>query len=236
MVFSNLVFIFAFLPIVLFFYYIAKNELKNIVLLVASLIFYAWGEPEYILLMLFSIVINYGYGIWIEESHTHTKRKLAILWFAIVINITLLGYFKYSIFFVELYNSLFNTHFILDPVPLPIGISFYTFHAISYLLDVYRQKEKAQRNLFDLSLYITFFPQLVAGPIIRYNTVSSQLHRRAFSSNQFSLGIKRFIFGLSKKVLLANTFGSIADNIFASNPSDLSTATAWVSLYTTNLF
>ncbi|PGK51248.1 membrane-bound O-acyltransferase family protein [Priestia megaterium] len=238
MVFSNLVFLYAFFPIVLILYFCSPRFLKNSVLLVASLFFYAWGEPTYVFLMLFSILINYGYGIWIEKSHHKPTRKLGILWFAIVINIALLGYFKYANFFVGLFNSAFHTDIHLDPIPLPIGISFYTFHALSYLIDVYRKTENAQRNLFNLALYITFFPQLVAGPIIRYNSVAEQLEKRVFSSAQFAEGIKRFILGLSKKVLIANPLGSAADNIFAISSGDLTTGTAWLGIvcYTLQIY
>jgi len=238
LVFSNLVFLYVFFPIVLILYFCAPRFLKNSVLLIASLFFYAWGEPTYVFLMLFSILINYGYGIWIESSHHKPTRKLVILWFAIVINIALLGYFKYANFFVDLINSTLHTNIHLEPIPLPIGISFYTFHALSYLIDVYRKTENAQRNLFNLALYITFFPQLVAGPIIRYNSVAEQLKKRIFSSTQFAEGIKRFVLGLSKKTLIANTLGSTADKIFALSSGDLTTGTAWLGIicYTLQIY
>jgi alginate O-acetyltransferase complex protein AlgI len=238
MVFSNLVFLFAFLPTVMFFYFIVKKELKNVVLILSSLFFYAWGEPKYIVLMLFSIVINYAYGIWIENSHSNEKRKLWILTSAIIVNIGLLGYFKYANFFVGIIDSALHLHIKMQHIPLPIGISFYTFHSLSYLIDVYRKKEEAQKSVFNLALYISLFPQLVAGPIIRYNNVSDQLAKREVSIDQIAEGIQRFILGLTKKVFLANTFGSIADQIFASNTNNLSIAVSWIGIiaYTLQIY
>lgn len=203
-----------------------------------SLLFYAWGEPRYIVLMLLSIVMNYGFGIWIDRADKQQKKRTAALTLAIVINIALLGFFKYANFFVDVANQVLQTNMQMTSVPLPLGISFYTFHALSYLIDVYRKVEKAQRNLFNLSLYITFFPQLVAGPIIRYNSVAEQLSMRVFSSVQFAEGIKRFILGLAKKVLLANPLGLVADTIFATPAADLSTGGAWIGIiaYTLQIY
>ncbi|MCR8656490.1 MBOAT family O-acyltransferase [Paenibacillus endoradicis] len=238
MVFSSVIFIFFFLPLVLTLYFSVPFKFKNSILLIFSLVFYAWGEPRYVVLMIVSIIINYGYGIWIERAEHKEKKRVYILAFAIVVNIGLLGFFKYANFAVNVINSVFHTTLKLQEIPLPIGISFYTFHALSYLIDVYRKKEKAQRNLFKLSLYITFFPQLVAGPIIRYNAVAKQLSKRVFSSIQFAEGIQRFILGLSKKILLANPLGSVADNVFMSSTSDLSTGSAWIGIlaYTLQIY
>ncbi|MFC4779257.1 MBOAT family O-acyltransferase [Paenibacillus sp. GCM10023252] len=238
MVFSSVIFLFFFLPLVLTLYFAVPFKYKNTILLIFSLVFYAWGEPRYVILMLLSIIMNYGYGIWIDRTDTHPNQRVAILTFAIVVNIGLLGFFKYANFLVDAINSALHTSFHLNPVPLPIGISFYTFHALSYLIDVYRKKEKAQRNLFSLSLYITFFPQLVAGPIIRYNSVAEQLSKRVFSSIQFAEGIKRFILGLSKKILIANPLGSAADTVFATPITDLSTGSAWIGIiaYTLQIY
>jgi len=188
--------------------------------------------------MIVSILINYGYGIWLDRSEHNKNKKIRILTFAIVVNIGLLGFFKYANFAVDIINSVLQTNLRLAEIPLPIGISFYTFHALSYLIDVYRKKEKAQRNLFKLALYITFFPQLVAGPIIRYNAVAQQLSKRVFSSIQFAQGIQRFILGLSKKILLANPLGSVADTVFMTSTSDLSTGSAWIGIlaYTLQIY
>ncbi|MFM1652247.1 MBOAT family O-acyltransferase [Brevibacillus sp. B_LB10_24] len=238
MVFSSVIFLFFFLPLVLALYFSVPFKWKNTVLLISSLVFYAWGEPRYVVLMIVSIIMNYGFGIWIDKADDHEKKRVAILTFAIVFNIGLLGFFKYANFFVDVMNSALQTNFRFHPIPLPIGISFYTFHALSYVIDVYRKREKAQQNLFRLSLYITFFPQLVAGPIIRYNAVAEQLSKRVFSSIQFAEGIKRFILGLSKKTLLANPLGSVADTVFATSAADLSTGSAWIGIlaYTLQIY
>lgn len=228
MVFSNLVFLCLFLPAVLLIYYAVRKELQNIVLLFFSLVFYAWGEPIYVFLMLFSILVNYWFGILLGNSRfTNGQRKL-LLTFAIVMNIAILGYFKYANFLVDNINSILHTNIVLEKIPLPIGISFFTFHAMSYIIDIYKKKVDAQRNIFDLALYFTVFPQLVAGPIVRYNTISHQLHQRTVDAGKFSEGVRRFIIGLGKKVLIANQLGVIADEIFSMNPSDMSVSLAWM--------
>ncbi|USG64614.1 MBOAT family protein [Brevibacillus ruminantium] len=238
MVFSSVSFLFFFLPLVFAFYFAVPFAYKNSILLIFSLLFYAWGEPRYIVLMILSIILNYGFGIWIDQAENHRKKRTAILTLAIAVNIGLLGFFKYANFLVDVVNQVLQTDFYVTPVPLPLGISFYTFHALSYVIDVYRKTEKAQRNLFNLSLYITFFPQLVAGPIIRYNAVAEQLSKRVFSSIQFAEGIKRFILGLSKKVLLANPLGFVADTVFATPVMDLSSGGAWIGIiaYTLQIY
>lgn len=238
MVFSSVIFLFFFLPIVLALYFTVPFKFKNMILLIFSLVFYAWGEPIYVLLMIVSILTNYGYGIWLDRAEQNEKKKVFILTFAIVVNVGLLGFFKYANFITDMINTVLNTSLQLYQIPLPIGISFYTFHALSYLMDVYRKKEKAQRNLFKLSLYITFFPQLVAGPIVRYNAIAEQLSKRVFSSMQFSEGIQRLILGLSKKVLLANPLGLIADKVFITSAADLSTGSAWLGIiaYTLQIY
>lgn len=230
MVFSNLVFLFVFLPIVLFLYFIVRNNLKNYVLLLASLFFYAWGEPKYIFLMLISICINYVFGLLIDKYRDTLSLKKLFLIIAIIGNILLLGIFKYAGFFITNINELFNLSLELDPIPLPIGISFYTFQAMSYIIDVYRRDANVQRNFISLSLYISLFPQLVAGPIVRYTTVAEQIKKRFVNLDKFTEGVKRFIIGLSKKVLLANQFGVIADTIFGSSPNEMSVATAWIGI------
>ncbi|EDZ51951.1 MBOAT family O-acyltransferase [Bacillus cereus] len=228
MVFSNLVFLCLFLPAVLLIYYAVRKELQNIVLLFFSLVFYAWGEPIYVFLMLFSILVNYWFGILLGNSRfTNGQRKL-LLTFAIVMNIAILVYFKYANFLVDNINSILHTNIVLEKIPLPIGISFFTFHAMSYIIDIYKKKVDAQRNIFDLALYFTVFPQLVAGPIVRYNTISHQLHQRTVDADKFSEGVRRFIIGLGKKVLIANQLGVIADEIFSMNPSDMSVSLAWM--------
>ncbi|MER2108118.1 MAG: MBOAT family O-acyltransferase [Solibacillus sp.] len=233
MVFSSLVFLFVFLPLVLLLYFIVPFKFKNIVLLVFSLFFYAWGEPVYIFLMLISIVVNYVLGIWVEK-----KRKLSILWIGIAINLLILGYYKYYGFLIELINDIFSTDLLIKELALPIGISFYTFQAISYLVDVYRKDTAAQRNLFDLAVFISLFPQLVAGPIVKYKEISEQIKHRTHSVDMFYDGLKIFLMGLAKKVLLANQFALLADTIFAKSDSELTFTLAWIGIiaYTLQIY
>ncbi|QPA30482.1 MBOAT family O-acyltransferase [Thermaerobacillus caldiproteolyticus] len=238
MVFSNLVFIFVFLPLVLFFYYIVKDTFKNIILLIASLVFYAWGEPQYVFLMLFSILLNYFFGLGIHRYRNSLKIKKTILILSIVVNIAILGYFKYSGFLIDNLNEIFGTKWSIGELPLPIGISFFTFQSMSYVIDVYRNDAKVQKNIFSLALYVTLFPQLVAGPIVRYNDIEEQIQSRSINLEKFNEGIKRFIIGLSKKVLLANGFASIADTIFGTPTGELSVLTAWMGItaYTLQIY
>ena len=210
MVFSSITFIFIFLPIFLFCYFICKDVRKrNLILLLFSLAFYAWGEPFYIFLIILSILINY------YLTKKMAKKKSKVLLFLIVfINIFLLFSFKYVDFFINNINVLFNSNIPLLKLSLPIGISFYTFQALSYVIDVYKGKVKVQNNLFYLACYIVAFPQLIAGPIVRYETIEKELVKRKTTFNDFYQGTKRFIIGLSKKVLIANSVAFVADQIF----------------------
>ncbi|WP_226529302.1 MBOAT family O-acyltransferase [Metabacillus niabensis] len=237
MVFSNLVFLFLFLPIVLVIYFLSPQKLRNTILLLASLVFYAWGEPKYVLLMLFSVFINYLFGLLVEFGSSNRKKKF-FLSIAVIVNLIILGFFKYMNFIVANLNELFHLSIEMDPIPLPIGISFFTFQAMSYVVDVYRKDAPAQRNLLDLSLYISLFPQLIAGPIVRYNTVADQIKKRITSFSKFSDGVSRFILGLAKKVLIANPLGGIADEIFALPAESLTTGTAWIGIiaYTLQIY
>ena len=229
MVFSSLIFIYFFLPLVLISYFISPKELRNILLLLASLFFYAWGEPKYVCLMMLSIVLNYILGIVIEKTESPSKRKLW-LWLVIACNLAILGYYKYIEFFVGILNNYLDQTIVWQAVPLPIGISFYTFQALSYVIDVYRKEVKAQRNLLDLSLFITLFPQLVAGPIVRYQTVAEQIKKRLSTAEDWMFGTRRFVQGLAKKVLIANPMGEVADHVFSLSGGDLTTGTAWVGI------
>lgn len=246
MVFSSNLFLFAFLPLTLLCYFViaprARNKgLPNIILLIASLIFYSWGEGQYIILLLISIAANYYFGILIARSiavnlslcNRNIGRDL-VIFIAIAFNLILLAYFKYANFLVENINQLlaiFGDYEIsLNKVHLPIGISFFTFHAISYLVDIYRQKCQPQKNFLNLALYISFFPQLVAGPIVRYNFIEKYLSKRRYNFFFVSYGVRRFIIGLGKKVIIANPLGEMADVIFASNASDLSMTVAWIGI------
>lgn len=229
MVFSNLVFLFIFLPAVLFLYYLSPKAGKNYILLLASLLFYAWGEPVYVLIMLGSICMNYLFARLLDQGKNAFQRKFWLV-VSIIANLFVLGIFKYAGFFMENVNKLFHTVFPVPEIALPIGISFFTFQAMSYVIDVYRKDAVLQKNLFDLALYISLFPQLVAGPIVRYQTVADQITDRIHDWALFESGVKRFLIGLFKKVLIANPIGLVADEIFALSGGDLSTGTAWIGV------
>ncbi|MBA3665616.1 MAG: MBOAT family protein [Bacteroidetes bacterium] len=231
MLFSSPIFLFLFLPITLLGYYLAPKRVQNYWLLLASLIFFAWGGVSYTFILIGSIIVNYFFGLAIEKN-LNTKKAYWCAYFGVTINILILGIFKYANFFTKNLNELFET-FKLPEIPetnilLPIGISFYTFHSLSYLIDIYKRQTTAQRNIFDLSLYVCMFSQLVAGPIIRYKDVWMQLKTREHSLDKFSSGIERFIIGLGKKVLVANTFARVADTVFALNPAELNALNAWL--------
>ena len=234
MVFSSNIFLFLFLPLTLLLYFAAPEKLfgkkyKNYLLLVASLIFYAWGEAQYLLLLFISIAANYFFGIAIEKN-LQKKSKDFVTAFAISFNLLLLSYFKYANFLVENFNLISPYKITFEKVHLPIGISFFTFHAISYLIDIYRKKCKAQKNIFDLALYIAFFPQLIAGPIVRYNFIEKYLINRRHNLFFVAYGVRRFIIGMGKKVIIANPLGEVADAIFASPVNDLSTPISWIGI------
>ncbi len=227
MIFSSLTFLLVFLPTTLILYYLAPYRAKNFLLLLCSLIFYAWGEPLYILLMLYSILLNYCLGLLMEK---HQKARGQILAFGTIVNLFLIGFFKYAGFLAESFNALFGQFGLSLPVreiALPIGISFYTFQALSYLIDLYRGKFQAQKSFVRFALYITMFPQLIAGPIVRYETIAEQLEKRKLSLAKFGQGALLFIEGLAMKVLLANQVGSIADEVRALSGS-LSAISAWL--------
>lgn len=230
MLFSSPIFLFLFLPITILLFYISYGKLKNSVLLLASLVFYAWGGVSYSSILIISILANYLFGLLIS-TEKHTKLFLGL---GVGVNLLILMIFKYADFFVMNLNELFtNLH--LEPIKqpnilLPIGISFFTFQAISYLVDIYRKEVVYQKNIINLALYISLFPQLIAGPIVRYHDIANQLIKRSFSINKFGEGVERFIIGLSKKGLLANNFAIVADEIMGSDFTDISTPTAWVGI------
>ncbi len=226
MIFSSLEFVCVFLPVVFLLYSIIPNlKARNALLILASLVFYAFGEPVYVLLMLFSVALNYLTARLIAGFRKHSRAILSI---SVVLNLGLLAFFKYSAFAVESVNSLLNTSIPVPEVSLPIGISFFTFQAMSYIIDVYRERVDVQKNPFYLLLYISFFPQLIAGPIVKYKDVCEAITSRRQDINQITEGIWRFIVGLGKKVLIANTLGSVADTIFDSDPSSVNAAVAWL--------
>ena len=206
MLFSSVPFLFYFLPAALLIYFAAPRQLKNAVLLLASLFFYAWGEPKYMLLMLVSIVQGYGFGLLIEK-HRGQKASKVFLMLSILVSLGLLGYFKYADFFLSSVNAVTGLSLPLLKLSLPIGISFYTFQTMSYTIDVYRGDAKAQKNIINFGAYVTLFPQLIAGPIVRYQTVADELEHRDCTADLFADGVKRFACGIGKKVLLANNIG-----------------------------
>lgn len=234
MVFSSLVFLYLFFPVMILTYFICPKYFRNTLLLIASLIFYAWGEPKYVFLMLLSIFVNYVMGMVIDKTPPSAKKKRLLI-LTIVINLAILGYYKYAGFFIGIWEDIFDVTIEFEEVPLPIGISFYTFQAISYIIDVYRQDVKAQRSFIDLSLFISLFPQLVAGPIVRYNTIAEQIKRRIIKNEDLMIGTRRFIQGLAKKVLIANPMGAVADQCFSMSGESLTTATAWIGIISYSL-
>ena len=225
MVFSSLTFLTCALPVALAVYYLLPRSLRNHWLLVFSLVFYAWGEPVYLLLMLFSIAFNYLCGLGMERFPAPRARK-GLMALALVVNLGMLFAFKYLGFFAGLAGKAFGFEATVPALALPIGISFYTFQALSYTIDVYRGTVPAQRSLPKLALYITFFPQLIAGPILRYDGVAPQIEQRRETLAGFAKGMRRFVVGLGKKVLIANAVAALADEAFAA--SGLSLGSAWL--------
>lgn len=226
MVFSSIFFIFSFLPVTIVAYYLAPKRMRNGILLLASLFFYAWGEPVYLFLMLYSILFNYVMGIDIARKQRRGKRAGVSLFFGVVVNLLILGFFKYYGFLAENMEALSGVILPKLELSLPIGLSFYTFQSLSYLVDVYRGRAQHQKNILSFGLYISMFPQLVAGPIVQYADIDAQLKERDTSLDKFGQGVRYFIWGLGKKVLLANNLGVVYEAI-AALPS-LSVLSAWV--------
>lgn len=238
MLFSSVTFIFYFLPLVLIIYYFSKDKMKNYILLFFSLIFYAWGGVAYLPILLMSILINYILGLKIDKYKESNKKQKIILILAIIFNIAFLGIFKYTNFIFDNINLIFNSSINVPLINLPIGISFYTFQAMSYVIDVYRGDGKVQKNIFNLALYISMFPQLVAGPIVRYETVDEQIKFRTYNLEKFNYGFERFIIGLFKKVIISNSVGEMSMMIYALGDSDITILTAWLGVigYTLQIF
>ena len=226
MVFSSTIFLCVYLPLVLLGYYICPKKGRNLFLLIASLVFYAWGEPKYVFLMIFSILVNYIFGRLMDKHRENKKRLKLMLVLSVVIDLGLLSVFKYTDFIITNVNAIFGSSFDLLKIALPIGISFYTFQAMSYTIDVYRNDVRVQKNLIDFGMYITMFPQLIAGPIVRYADVQDQLADRSVTTADFSEGVMRFVVGLGKKVLLANQMGAVWSEIYALG-GDVSALMAW---------
>ncbi len=238
MVFSSAIFLFAFLPIVLLLYCLAGQRLKNGILLAASLLFYAYGEPKFVFVMLASIVLNYAFAMLIELPGYGSKRwRRDWLLAALTCNLGILFVFKYLNFFGHMVGKALHIDLQLPSIALPIGISFFTFQALSYVVDVYRGTTRVQRNPFSLALYISFFPQLIAGPIVRYSTIAEQIDDRKVTPEKLSQGVQRFIAGFCKKVLLANNVALVAEAAFDVH-GEKSVALLWVGslAYTLQIF
>ena len=232
MVFSSLVFMFIYLPVVLAVYYLVPVKWRNLWLFVVNLVFYGWGEPVYILLMIFSILINYISGIIVGANRdTNRKKAKTALIINIVINLALLMFFKYFDFIAENLALIPGLDFIKPlGISLPIGISFYTFQTMSYPIDVYRGDTDSQRSFINFGTYVALFPQLIAGPIVRYKDIDDQLEQRDMNVDKFAEGIRRFIIGLGKKVLLANNIGMLWDAFYATPTAELSVLGAWLGI------
>lgn len=236
MVFSSLLFLFRFLPCVLLIYFIApgcmKNTWKNLVLFLFSLVFYAWGEPVYIILMLFSTIVDYINGgltgYFIENDHKKTARIFVLI--SVVINLSLLGVFKYSGFVINFWNDISGMNVAIKELSLPIGISFYTFQTMSYTIDVYRGQAKAEKNIINFGAYVALFPQLIAGPIVRFKDIAVMLRERSTSVEKMSYGVLRFVTGLGKKVILANQAGNIFETVTSYSDENLTVVSAWFGL------
>jgi alginate O-acetyltransferase complex protein AlgI len=230
MVFSSLIFLFFFLPITMVVYFLSGKKLKNIVLLLSGLIFYAWGEPVYVLIMIASAAIDYFAGIFLDKYNDNDKLRRVFLLVSVVMNLGLLAVFKYSSFFIGIVNDL-TVFDINDPkLPLPIGISFYTFQSMSYTIDLYRRHIKVQKKFSSFLCYVTLFPQIVAGPIVRYADVAEEIDDRSVTVDKVSDGIGIFIKGLAKKVLIANNIGMLWTAVKAMEYSEISALTAWLGI------
>ena len=228
MVFSSLTFLCIFLPVVLALYYLLPTlRIRNVLLIIVSLLFYAYGEPVYVLLMIASIIINYIFGRLLGAENK--KKRQWILAIAVIINIGLLVVFKYLDMMVQTINQFSGSEIPLAGLALPIGISFFTFQALSYVIDVYRREVEPQKNLWNVMLYISFFPQLIAGPIVKYHDIQEQIDNRNTDVKEIAEGLRRFIIGLSKKVLISNTMAVTADALFASGAGELNILSAWIA-------
>ena len=228
MVFSSFIFLCFFLPVIFLLYYLIPNKIfKNVILIIASLTFYAYGEPVYIILLIVSVFMNYLFGIILDKH----KNKL-VLALSVLLNIGLLVVFKYLGLIISTINLAIPNNLNEVNIALPIGISFYTFQALSYVIDVYRGQEKSQKNFFNLLLYISFFPQLIAGPIVKYHDIAKQISERTHSPEKVRDGIYRFSVGLSKKILISNEMAKVTDSLYALANSQFDVLSAWLAAFT----
>lgn len=243
MVFTSPIFIFLFLPLVFVIYFIISKKSRNLFLLFVSLFFYAWGDIKYIYVMIISIIMNYYCGILIHKYKDNNKVRGKIMKYSILLNLALLVFFKYANFIVDNLNNLivllgFKFQILVNQIHLPIGISFFTFQALSYVVDVYREDTEVQKNPMNLALYIALFPQLIAGPIVRYHDIAKEIDDRKVTIDKIAYGIKRFIIGFGKKILIANTLGQVADDIFIISINQISIGSAWLGIicYTLQIY
>ncbi|NDO46184.1 MBOAT family protein [Clostridium sp. MD294] len=229
MVFSSAIFLYWFFPITFLLYFIIPNKnCRNIILTVASIVFYAFGQLQYLPLLLFSVFCNYIFGILLSKQYVSVSKRKNIVTFAVIVNIGMLCIFKYTDFFIESLNTILHTHIPTTGIPLPIGISFFTFQGISYVIDVYRNRTEGTNNFLKVLLYISFFPQLIAGPIIKYHDISNEIDNRVCTLKNTAEGLRRFTIGLAKKLLLSNTVGLVADSVFQLNTAQIDMPLAWL--------
>ena len=232
MVFSSMIFLWAFLPIVFILDKIAgkSRKLQNILLLAASLLFYAWGEPRYMWLLLVSILANYALGLFMDGIQGQGRRKF-ILIAGILVNLGILGYYKYFNFFINTLNKIFGRELLsMKDIALPLGVSFFTFQAMTYLIDLYKKKYPAQKNVLNMALYFSFFPKITQGPIEKYRDFEKQLTQRQQSLTLMGEGIRRFVYGLAKKVIIADTLGACVDRIYGLDLGNINGVLAWVAI------
>ena len=230
MVFSSILFIFRFLPIAMGIYFLTPKKLKNLSLLILSLIFYSWGEPRYFLLMIASIFVDYFISINIEKNNKNKKIKILLLAISIIFNVGILFFFKYINFFIENINSIFNMSLNNVKITLPLGISFYTFQTMSYTVDVFLGKVKAEKNIINFGAFVCLFPQLIAGPIVKYIDISKELKNRDINLDEIQEGIRLFILGLGSKILIANNIGSLWNEVETMGFNNISTILAWMGI------
>ncbi|WP_297416839.1 MBOAT family protein [Clostridium sp.] len=230
MIFSSLLFLYIFLPLSLIVYYIAPKKMRNFILLIISLVFYGWGEPIYILLMIAAIIIEYLGAILIDKSREDKEKSTFIFVTVLVINLSMLFFFKYYGFLIDNINIIFGTSLRIKSLPLPLGISFYTFKLISYLVDVYRGKVKVQKNIINFGVYIAMFPQLLAGPIEQYSNIYEQIENRKETISKFGDGAEKFVIGLGKKVIIANNLAIVWTQVKSLQSNEMSVLTAWIGI------
>ena len=230
MVFSSIIFLFRFLPITLLLYYIAPAKIKNAVLVVCSLFFYSWGEVRYFPIMIASVLVDYTVSLIIENKRSNKVLCRICMGISLFFNLGMLFFFKYTNFFIENINALTGLSLKGIGLTLPLGISFYTFQTLSYTIDVYRKKTEAERNIINFAAFVTLFPQLIAGPIVKYTDIQRELRNRKLNLTQISSGITTFIFGLGKKVLIANNIGSLWNQVQDLGFANVSTPLAWLGI------